>query len=80
MNQKQFCDAVRIAKSDVDLSHADIDIMYGCGLPDFDPVCVTLEQVARHIRWQAQCMDGTWNSEELSEVQRIGRRKFIIIP
>jgi len=80
MTQQEFKDAVSIAKSDVYLFDEDMDIMYGCGLPDFQPVTVTLRQVARHIRWQALYFDGSWDSEELSEIQRIGRRKFIIIP
>ena len=79
MNKIEFIDAMRIAKdSTIDLQNDDMDIMYGCGLPDFQPVSVSTRQVARLIRWQAQCFDGTWDSEAVNEVRQIGRRMFEI--
>ena len=69
-----------IAQSDVQIDETrhPINTMYGCGLPEFEPVVVTHELVARHIRWQAQFMDGTWDIEELENCKHIARNKFRI--
>ena len=80
MTFKQQQAAFQIANNfDMDLSDVDVDIFWGCGLNDFKPVYVTLKQVARHMRWQALQMNGEWDSNELNEVNLIGKRKFLIL-
>jgi len=80
MNKKEFCEAVAIAKSDADLTKEDTNMFLGFGLVDFEPVTVTLKQVAHLIRWQAQYMNGQWDEYALNEVRTYGRRRFVIIP
>ena len=78
MNKAEMTKVLEIAKSGCDLSHVDIDILYGCGLSEFEKVHITLEVCARHVRWQAQCMDGTWDQEEINQCANIFRRKVTI--
>jgi len=78
MNAAEFKQAVAVAKSDVDLSAENIDHFWGFGLPDFEPVVASVNEVARLIRWQAGCFDGSWDSEALNEVRVAGRRKFVV--
>lgn len=75
-----FQKAVIIAMADVsiDADKHPIEPMYGCGLEDFEPVEVTLEQVARHIRWQASYMDGTWDWNEIDNIKHIAKNKFLL--
>jgi hypothetical protein len=63
----------------VDLSKEDIEVFVGFGLSDFKPVYVTIRQVARLIRWQAQLWNGEWDSEALQEIANYGRKRFKII-
>jgi hypothetical protein len=79
MNKAEMTKVLEIAKSGCNLSHVDIDVLYGCGLRDFEPVQTTLEVCARHVRWQAQCMDGTWDMEEINQCAKIFRKKVTII-
>lgn len=79
MTTREFKDAFTIAKSDVSLVQHDIDIFDGFGLSEFQPVTVTVEQVARLIRYQAQYMNGGWDSEALDEIRELGRRKFVVL-
>lgn len=81
MNKREFSESLAIAKdSSVDLQKDDMDIFSGFGLPDFPvEVFVTIRQIARLIRWQCFCFDGSIDSYELNEIGRIGRRKFQVI-
>jgi hypothetical protein len=80
MTKHEFNQAIALAKDiDVILS-GDIDQFLGFGLPDFTPICVTVQQVARLIRWQAGRFDGTWDTEAITEVWVYGRGRFNIIP
>lgn len=80
MTLAQFQKAFAIANdTSIDLSTVDDTILFGCGLPRFEPVHTTLEAVAKLIRWQAMQFNGEWNSEALNEVTTIGRRKFMIL-
>jgi len=78
MTKAQLSKAVRIAKSDVEIKE-DIDIFHGFGCDDFKAVYVTIEQVARLIRWQCGCMDGTWDSDNLQEIAHYGQRRFHVL-
>jgi hypothetical protein len=78
VNATQFRAAFALADSDAELN-GDLTPTFGFGLHDFQPVTVRLEDVAELIRWQAKCLDGTWDMEALDEVRRHGRRKFIVL-
>lgn len=78
MTANEFKAAVAIAKSDADLSNEDTSHMCGFGLREFKPVVVTPRQVAVMIRWQAGCLDGSWDAEAMNEVRTAGRRNFIV--
>ena len=76
MTLAQFQKAFTIANdASIDLSNVDDSILFGCGLPLFEPVYTTLEAVAKLIRWQAM----QFNAEALNEVTTIGRKKFMIL-
>ena len=59
--------------------NSDLHIFDGFGLASFEKVAVTLEAVASLIMWQAQSLNGTWDLEELSDIEYHGRGKFLII-
>lgn len=50
----------------------------GGGLPSFKPVQTTIDTVARLIRWQAACIDGSWDEQEIALLAEIARTKFIV--
>lgn len=77
MNAKQFQAAVKLAKSDTDLSQVVTFHLFGCGLKSFKPVEVTIEQVAAFIRYQAKQWDGEMDNAALAECRDIAREKFV---
>jgi hypothetical protein len=80
MTKAEFKQAFEIAKSNKDLTNVDDSTVYGCGLPDFKPVYVTLEVVAKLIRWQCQYIFGDgWDMNELDNIAHIAKKKFLII-
>ena len=80
MTKMEMAKALEIAKNpNINLLKEDISIFDGFGLHGFEPIHVTLNQIARIIRWQAQCMDGTWNAEEINAIATIGKKKFRVI-
>lgn len=80
MTLNEFKAAFALAKdTSLDFSGVDNSNMLGYGLPDFKPVHVTLEAVAKEIRWNAYQFDGTWNADALEEVAKLGRRNFIVL-
>lgn len=79
MTKDEFAQAFKIAKSDKDLSKVDDSTLWGCGLPGFKPVHVTLDQVARFIRWQSFTFAGTVDAKELDECAHIARRNFLCV-
>lgn len=79
MTKNEFKQAFALAESGADLSMASIDAFYGFGSRQFETVWVTIQQVARLIRWQAQYLSGGWDSDALTEVAQAGRRKFQIV-
>lgn len=76
MNRQEFNRAFTIAQGPQSLPEGPFN---GFGLPDFQPVHVTLRQVAELMRWQALQFNGEWNAEALQEIAKHGRQKFIII-
>lgn len=67
------------AKSNRDLSHVDDSILHGCALPEFEPVVATIDQVARFVRWHALMLNGDWDSEQLTTLQTLFRRKVTMV-
>jgi hypothetical protein len=78
MTTKEFNEAVRIASRESDMPE-NIDCFWGFGLPEFQPVYVTLRQVAALIRYQAVQMNGAFDQEALAEVKYFAKRKFLIV-
>ncbi len=79
MNAAQFKQAFSLADSDTCLSLVDDTHLFGYGLPDFKPVFTTIEAVAKIIRWQARYLNGKWDQNELNEIARLGRKRFLIL-
>jgi len=80
MTKAEFSQAVKIAKDlNTDLSNKDDSIIFGCGLPNFVPVHVTIEQVAKFIRWQALQFNGEFDAHALNECAEIAKKKFLIV-
>ena len=81
MTAEQFRHAFVIAKADVEIDTEKHTLrpFDGYGLEGFEPITVTLEQVARCIRYQCAYMfGGGWDEEELESLKYYGKRKFII--
>jgi hypothetical protein len=81
MTKQEFSAAWKIAQNkDIDLSHIDDSILYGCGLNDFVPVHTTLETVAKLLRWQCNYMFGDgYDAQELDNMAHIARKKFLVV-
>ena len=80
MKLSQFSQAAKIAADlSIDLSDEDDSILFGCGLPGFKPVYVTLRQVAKFIRWQTLCFNGAIDTNEMQECARIAKKSFLVI-
>ena len=67
MTVNQFRRAYALAMSAVDLSKWDMSLLDGFGLPNFQPVVVALEAVARCIRWQVCQWNGGIDADALQE-------------
>jgi len=78
MTTQEFKAAFAIAKQSHDMPPEDISMFDGFGLPDFQPVTVTLPQLASLIRWQAACFNGSWDATALEEIRSCGRRRFVV--
>ena len=79
MTKQEFKECVEHTKY-VSLSDpVDIDVLLGCGRPDFKPVFVTKEQVSYFIKWQCLMFNGTWNMEMMNECWHIARYRFTLI-
>ena len=81
MLKSEFNKAFAMANDpDIPLIHVDYSVLHGCALPEFKyPVHCTTEQLAAMIRWQGQYLFGGWNSEELDQLAKIGKKKFILL-
>ena len=78
MTKQEFGKAVEIAHSDENLSQIDDSIFLGCGLPEFEPVTVTIRQVAKFVRWQALQFNGEFDAFALDACANVSRRNFLI--
>lgn len=79
MTTKQFAQSVKLVESGADLSKYDDSNLYGCGLPDFKPVHTTIEAVAKLVQYQARTFAGTWDAQELDNMAKIAKQKFLIV-
>ena len=81
MTTNQFTTAYQLYVStpDIAIRDGDLDVFYGFGLPDFDPVVCRLVDVARLIGWQAQYLGGGFDLIALNEIRNLGRTRFTII-
>lgn len=87
MNQREFSLAVALAQSDETLptllgencSVRLVTLFDGFGLASFQPVTVTIRDVAALVRHEAMQMNGELSNEALTEIQNVGRHKFNIV-
>jgi len=79
MTTKQFQQAFEIAKSSGSLINHDISVFDGFAISSFVSVVVTIDQVARLIRYQALMLNGQWDNDALTEILKSGRRKFTVV-
>ena len=79
MTKNEFSKSVKLVESGADLSKYDYDNLYGCGLPDFKPVHTTIEAVAKLVQYQARTFAGTWDAQELDNMAKIAKQKFLIV-
>lgn len=88
MKATEFDRAWRLALSPADLTDADDSPLHGCGLPDFSPVRVPIEAVAKLLRWQAVYIgrgegQPKYDGDELENMRKIlvyPSRRVEIIP
>lgn len=78
MTKKELKEILEVAKSQKTLDE-DLSIFDGYGLNDFKRVYVTINQVAKLIRYQAINLNNSIDSKALNDIINIGNKKFIII-
>lgn len=79
MTKNEFKQAVEMVEKGADLSKYDDSNLFGCGLPDFQPVFTTIGAVAKLVCYQARTLVGTWDAAELDAMAKIAKKKFKII-
>jgi hypothetical protein len=78
MTKHEFNRVFELANTNTDFSKVDTEVLFGCGLPDFQPVTCTIQCAAAFIRWQALQLNGEWDSVALNECRQIFRNKVRI--
>jgi len=80
MTKYEAQQAWKIAEDEnIALDNEDLSPLFGYGKKTFQPVYVTLRQVAAVMRWQGLQMNGLWDMREVSDLITLGRRNFIIL-
>lgn len=79
MTKSEFSQAVKMVESGADLSKFDDSNLFGCGLPDFQPIYTTIGAVAKLVQYQARTFAGTWDAAALDEMAQIAKKKFLIV-
>lgn len=83
MNKAEFQRAFKIAEqraeTGVDFDWSALEVLAGCGTFEVKKVSCTVEAVAELIRYQARCLDGSWDHQEINSLADIARRKFTVI-
>lgn len=83
MNKAEFQRAFKIAEkraeAGVDYDWSALEVLAGCGTFEVKKVSCTVEAVAELIRYQARCLDGLWDHNEINNLADIAKRKFLIV-
>jgi hypothetical protein len=79
MTKDELVTALEIAKSPISLENVDDSLLFGYGLRDFNPVHVTIEAVAKTIRWDCIMLNGEVDAEALDNLCKNLRRKITVI-
>lgn len=79
MTKSELARAMDMVRNRESTGFDDIGIFDGFGLPDFEPVTVTIPMVAQLIRWQALRFDGSIDADALQEIANCGRHKFAVV-
>lgn len=79
MKRSELSEAVKVARSDKDLSKVEISHFDGFGLFGFKPVHCTIDQLAALVRWQAIYLNGNIDAEALEEIATLGAKRFLIV-
>lgn len=78
MTKQQFDAALKLAQSNKDLTGVDDSILDGCGLPNFQPVTITLGTAAKFLRWHVITLTGGVDSLALNEMRSISRKRWLV--
>ena len=77
MNALEIKLARRMAQDGSDLSAYDDGVLFGCACSDFvHPVNVALGVVAKMMRWQYLCFDGSWDERLWNEELWVYRNRI----
>lgn len=79
MTKQELSKAVKIARSNTDLSGVNVSLFDGCAIPGFTPITVTLDMLAAFLRYHIVCLDGSIDAQELDDIASYGRRVFKVI-
>jgi len=81
MDKEQLSKALEISKdrAGIDFAKTNLHLFDGFGLNDFKPIVVRLEDVADLIRWQCSQLDGGFNLDNLHEIAKFGKTRFIVL-
>lgn len=79
MTKAELSAALKLALTKENLSNENIDHFDGFGLRDFQPTTCTIKQLARLIRWQCFCLDGSIDQNNLNEIAFHGKKRFVVI-
>ena len=72
--------ATVIAMADVaiDANKHPLEPFHGYGCEDFEPITITIEQLARCISYQAVMLNGNIDADAMEELTYCAKRKFLI--
>jgi hypothetical protein len=79
MTKDEFVTALEIAKSPISLENVDDSKLMGYGLKEFEPSYVTLEAVAKTIRWDCIMLNGEVDAEALDNLCKCMKQKVTVI-
>jgi|SaaInlV_165m_DNA_2_1040747.scaffolds.fasta_scaffold159401_1 hypothetical protein len=87
MTRNELSLAVAMAQSDEELetfigensSQRLIDLFNGFGLSDYNPVHITIRDLACLVRYECTMMNCELDNHALNEIAELGKTKFIIV-
>lgn len=68
-----------MVENGVDLSKVSDFHLTGCAMREFQPVATTIEAAAKFIGYHARQFNGTWDENELENMRKIAKKKFLIV-